>query len=105
MAKKKGIEQVFSKDFWNSEKIFENLPFILFIGFLAIIYIANAHFAERNVRRIQVLKKEIQELRWHYRSLQAEIMVDSKRTEIGEKVKEEGLRAFQVKPKKIVVKD
>ncbi len=43
--------------------VFGNFSYVMFLGFLAIVYIANAHFAEKGVRRIQLLQKEIKELK------------------------------------------
>ncbi len=104
MAKKKSNTMTFSElSFMTSEWILRNVPFMLFLGFLATIYIANAHYAERNVRQIQVIQKELKETRWYYMSLQSENMYKSKRSEIVESVKEEGLRPFRSKPKKIIV--
>ena len=60
--------------FFSSDTIIKNLPFILFLGFLAVIYIANAHLAERNVRQIQETRRELKEMRWYYMTLQAENM-------------------------------
>ena len=60
--------------------ILRNLAFLLFLGFLAIIYIANAHLAERNVRRIQELQRDVKEMRWYYMSLQSENMYNSLRS-------------------------
>ena len=104
MAKKKGFKQYTDLSFLTSGIILKNLPFLAFLGFLATIYIANSHYAERNVREIQTLQREIKELRWYYMSLQSENMYNSKRTEIANSVKEEGLRLQRGKPKKIVVK-
>lgn len=105
MAKKKSTWQIFDLNYWSSDLILQNLPFVLFLGFLAVIYIANAHYAERNVRQIQVLQREIKELRWHYMSLEAEIMYNSKRSEMVKSVEQDGLRPITAKPKKIVVED
>lgn len=102
MAKKKTIS-------WNelgqlpAELILRNLVFIAFLGFLAVIYIANSHLAERNVRNIQMLEKDIKELRWYYMTLESENMRNSLRSEIADKVKADGLRLQRGKPKKIVV--
>ncbi len=84
--------------------ILKNLPFLAFLGFLAIIYIANAHYAERSVMRIQLLQKETKELRWHYMSLQSENMFNSMQSEVADRVRSDGLRLQRGKPKKIVVK-
>lgn len=92
-------------DSLTSEMLLRNMPFILFLGFLAIVYIANSHYAERNVRQIQTLQKELKELRWQYMSLQAENMFNSKRTEIVNRVKVDGLKPLDEQPRIIVVDD
>ncbi len=91
------------RDFQISGFILKNLGFFLFLGFLAILYIANAHLAERNVRQIQVLQREIRELRWQYMSLQSENMYNSLRSEVVDKVRDDGLRLHRGAPIKIIV--
>lgn len=104
MAKKKSSFRDYSElGHLTSEWILKNLLFVFFLGFLATVYIANAHYAERNVRKIQTLQNELKEMRWFYMSLQSENMYNSKRSEIAKKVREENLRATLYKPKKIVV--
>ncbi len=103
MAAKKGIEYYVSLGFLNSNLILGNLKMVGFLALLAIIYIANAHYAERNVRRIQVLQKEIHELRWRYTSIQTEIMYNSRQSAMTQQLREQGLRPLRDKPKKIVV--
>jgi hypothetical protein len=105
MAKQRGMKYYMGLGFLTSELILRNLPFILFLGFIATIYIASAHYAERNVRRIQMMQKEVRDLRWYYMSLQAENMFNSKRSEVTEKVEEEGLQPFREKPKIIVLEE
>ncbi len=99
MAQKKLIDLNFISSDW----IINNLFFFLFLGFLGTIYIANAHYAERNVREIQVLQKEIKDLRWQFMSIEADNMYRSKRSEINRRVQSSGLRSSSEKIKKIVV--
>ena len=61
MATKKGIGRYFALDYLTEGLILKNLVFVLFLGVLAIVYIANSHFAERNVRQVQTVQKEIKE--------------------------------------------
>ncbi len=105
MAKKKGIQQFTSLSYLTSDLIVGNVVFVLFLGFLAVVYIANVHQAERNVREIQVLQKELRELRWYYMSLQAENMYNSKQSELTEKVKEQGLAPVEEQPKIIRIEE
>ena len=104
MTKRKRIRDYTELGDLTSEWILKNLLFVLFLGFLATIYIANTHYAERNVREIQILQKEIKELRWNYMSLQSENMFNSKRSELAKSMKEEGIRPQRTKPKKILVR-
>ena len=103
MAKKKAVTPFAGLNFFSTEFILKNLPFLAFLGFLATVYIANAHYAERNVREIQLLQKDIKEKRWYYMSLQSDNMYNSKRSEVADRVKEDGLRMRRGKTKKIVI--
>lgn len=107
MAKQKKTTSMMLNElsFITSDLILKNVPFVIFLGFLATIYIANAHYAERNIRKIQVIQKDLKELRWYYMSLQAENMYNSKRSEVVEKVTEEGLRPMRNKPKRITLSE
>lgn len=89
----------------SAELVLKNLPFIFFLGFLATIYIANAHYAERTMRTILSLKKEVHDLEREYNSLQAEIMFNSRYSEVSKAVDEMGLKRIGRQPKKIIVRD
>ncbi|RMG82706.1 MAG: hypothetical protein D6714_10950 [Bacteroidetes bacterium] len=83
--------------------LLHNLPFVFFLSFLATIYIANAHLAERQVRNIQRLQREVKELRREYNALQSELMTKSKLSEVGKNVEAKGLKKSAWKPRTIVV--
>lgn len=85
--------------------ILKNLPFVAFLGFITTIYIANAHYAERNVREIQVVQKELKDLRREYNSLQAENMSKQRMSEVAKSVKPLNLEVFNKSPKKIIVEE
>lgn len=79
------------------------VPFIGFLALLAIIYIANRHFAEGSVREIDALSKEVKYLSWEYKSLKADLMLKSTQSEVARKVDTLGLRTLIEPPKKIVL--
>ena len=56
--------------------LLQNLPFVFFLGFLTTIYIANSHYAERQVRTIDALKNEIKDLRRQHNALKSDLMYD-----------------------------
>lgn len=101
MAKKKNTAKGFSQlGNFSAELLFQNLLFVLFISLLGLVYIANAHFAEKKVRSIQSMQNEVKVLRWEYMTVQSENMYNSKLSEVRKKAEEKGLRLRP--PKKIV---
>ena len=89
----------------SAKLIFRNFPFVLFLGFLTILYIANAHYAEKKVRQIQSLQKEIKDYSRQYNELTAQIMNESRLSQVGENVKDIGLRKTARGLRKIVVEE
>ena len=87
----------------SKESATEMLPFLLFLAFLTMVYIANSHMAISNVRKIDKLHKEVKELSWEYKSLKADLMFKSKLTEVSKVVDTLGIKELIEPPKKIIV--
>jgi hypothetical protein len=68
---------VFHLSYHTTNLVFGNLRFLFFIVFLGVVYITNAHLAEGNVRKIQLLQKQIKEKKWEYTSIKSQIMLGS----------------------------
>ena len=98
------ISKLFNDGLVSKEAATDALPYLCFLAFLGMIYIANSHFAVNNVRSIDKLNKEVKELRWEYKSLKAELMFKSKLTEVAKKVDTLGIKELIEPPKKIIVK-
>lgn len=88
----------------NYRALVQNMPFIGFLAFLALIYIANSHLAEKKIRRINKLGKEIKELKWEYINVKSELMFRSKMSEVSKSVEPLGLKQLNSPPQKIVLK-
>ena len=84
--------------------VFGNFQYLLFLGFLGILYIANAHFAEKGVRRIQSKQKEMKELKWEYTSIKSETMYKSMQSQIDESLEPAGVDLEGKGPKVILDK-
>jgi hypothetical protein len=80
------------------------MPFIFFLTFLCIIYIANSYLSENTIRAIDKTEKELKELRSEYISGKSELMFRSKQTEVASSVELMGLKESTVAPKKIIVR-
>src|ERR1041384_5774682 len=64
------------------QTVIRNLPFIFFLAIIGILYIANAHYAERNVREISDIEKRLNELRWEYMTTKSELEYMRKQSEV-----------------------
>ena len=83
------------------EWIFVNLPYLCFVGLLAVLYISNAHTAEHNLRKIEVLKKEVKDAESKYISVKKKIMYGSTQSQIEKDVQDKGLQVAKKLPKRI----
>jgi hypothetical protein len=85
------------------ENVLRQLPFLLFLTFLGIIYIGNRFHAERMVRKISEMKTEVGNLRSEEITITSELMNISRPSEVAALVasKNMGLKESMVPPKKI----
>lgn len=99
-----GVEKLGRSSRKGVHVLYRNIPFIFFMVTLGLVYIANSHFAEKKVRKIERLKKQAQTLKWEYWSLQSQIMHGSTQSALSEKVVPFGLLEPTDSPKRIVIK-
>lgn len=97
------LKTIFSPSKISTYLVTRNLPFVAFLAFLALLYISNRHLAERTVRKIDRLGKEVKELSWDYKSLSAELMKLTTQTEIAQRADTLGLKERTEPPIKIEV--
>lgn len=100
---KKVLHLVGKTDFNDRIFLVTNLRYVLFVSLLALFYIANTHYAERNMRQVNKLQKELRELESQYMTSKSELMYKSKLTEVAKLVKPYGLRELTQPPKKIMI--
>ena len=81
------------------------LPYVLFVTVVGIFYIGNSHYAEKNIRKIDALKKEVEDLRADYTTLKADYMYASKQSEVARKVEKLGIKESLRPPEKIVIRE
>ncbi|MEO6521430.1 MAG: FtsL-like putative cell division protein [Mucilaginibacter sp.] len=95
--------QLFSKGFMSTESATKALPFILYVAFLGMLYIANRHLSEKNLRTIDKLTKEVKELNWDYKSTKADLAYKSTLTEVAKRVDTLGIKISVEPPQKLTI--
>jgi len=99
------LTQFLSKGFITTDEATRALPFVLYIALIGMIYIGNRHFAEKNIRDIDKLSKEVKELNWDYKVAKAELAFKSTLTEVAKRVDTLGVRESIQPAQKLVVKE
>ncbi len=102
----RSVSNVVSGNFLSKETTIKNFPFIFFLSFLAICYIANGYYADDQVRKVNKLTNEIKELKTQYIVVKDSLVVKSKQTEVAKSLalQQTGIKESVVPPKKIIVK-
>jgi hypothetical protein len=84
----------------------KQLPFVIFLTFLGIVYIGNRFYTERLVRQINEMKAEVGNLRSEQITIASELMNLSRPSEVADMMKEKNLGLYESlePPKKLVRK-
>ncbi len=96
---------LFTRGFISPDKATKALPFFLYLAFLGMIYIANMHQAEKNIRKIDKLTTEVKELSWDFKTTKAEMAYKSTLTEVAKRADTLGIKQSIEPPQKLVVKE
>lgn len=98
-----GLKSLVTGSFLSKDKVVESLPFVFFLTFLGICYIANGYQAEKIIRRLYKTNNTIKELRSEYITTKSDLMVISKQSQVAKTAEPLGLRELTSPPKKIIV--
>jgi hypothetical protein len=98
------VTTFFNEGMISKEAATAMLPFIIYIALLGMFYIANRHFAEKNIRDIDKLSREVKEQSWDYKTLKSDLMLKSTQTEVAKRVDTLGLKELIEPPQKIIIK-
>jgi hypothetical protein len=85
----------------DGQSITRILPFMLFLTAWAIIYIANRHYGVKTLREIDIIRKEIPDLKADYYTINADLSNSSIQSQVIQKVAPLGLKELTAPPKRI----
>jgi hypothetical protein len=78
--------------------IVKNVPYFLFLSVLAVIYIYNGHYADKTIRDINKVSKDLKEMQYEFKTLKSEVMFRSKQSELAVAVAPLGLKELIAPP-------
>ena len=80
----------------------KNIPFYLFAAVLAVIYIANGHYADKTMRNINSTAKHLKEMEYEFKTVKRDVIFRSKESELAKAVEPLGLKELLVPPVRII---
>ena len=86
------------KRWLNYHSIVQQVPYFLFLAFLAVCYIYNGHQADKTIRAINRTEREVKELNYEYKTVKGELIARSKQSELIKAVEPLGLKELVVSP-------
>ena len=104
-SKSNPIAALLSGRLLTQDAVIKHLPFLLFVAFIGLVYIANGYLAESSVRKINRTQQEIKELRSEQISMKSELnntIIESELMKIIQQ-RNMGLDESYDPPKKIVL--
>ena len=104
--RKGSVWDVFDGSLLTRDTVVRQLPFVLFITFLIILYIGNRYHAEKVIRETMQLQTEVRELRARAISTASELEFISRQSEVARLINKRsmGLQEAVDPPIKITVK-
>ena len=98
----KRVREILGGEYLSREWVVGNLPYLLFLTVIAIVYIGNTYYAEKTFKEIEHTKSELKELRYKYISTKSELMFQSRQSEISRRAAVYGLKEVLLPPYKIL---
>lgn len=98
-----GFKTILTGSFLSKEIVVGALPYIFFLTFLGICYIANGYRTQKVVINLHRTNNSLKELRSEYITTKSDLMIISKQSEVAEATAEMGLKELTSPPKKIML--
>jgi hypothetical protein len=98
---RKRIQEVLGGDYLSKSNVTDNVPFLIYLAILALLYIANTYNTERMYKQIEKTKTELKELRCEYITARSALMFQGKLSELNKRAQAMGLKETLIPPYKI----
>jgi hypothetical protein len=101
--KKNPLKAIIEGTILTRENVVKQLPFLIYIVLIAVLYIANSYNAEKAIIESTRTKKLNEEYRYSYINTHSQLMNVSRQSELAHKLASTGLKELKAPPHKIIV--
>jgi len=81
----------------------KHFGFFMFLALLAVIYIANGHWADKTIRDINITQKQLKDMEYEYKNLKSLEMYRSRESQVTQAAAALGLKPATEPPVKLVI--
>jgi hypothetical protein len=82
--------------------IVKNIPFYLFVSALTTLYIANGHYADKTIRKINSTAQHLKEMEYEFKTIKRDVIFRSKESELAKAVAPLGLKELVAPPIRLI---
>ena len=101
-SKKKSFPKKNRRRLLYNRWLVKNIPFYLFAAALAVIYIANGHYADKTIMKINATAKHLKEMEYEFKTVKRDVIFRSKESELAKAVAPLGLKELLVPPVRLI---
>jgi hypothetical protein len=99
----KALRSILDGSILTRENVVRLIPFVLFLTGISVFYIANSHYADKNIREANRLRKEINSLEAEFLSTESEKSTVNQQSELAVRLDSTGVKESVIPPTKIFV--
>jgi len=97
----RGTHMLLDGAFFNQRNNSGLLTVVFILAFLGLVYISNSYVAEKKIRKIEKINKNIKELKFDYVQMRAQVMEESRPSVVAQKLEKYGIKPLVEPPHKI----
>ncbi|NVO20066.1 MAG: hypothetical protein HXX13_10220 [Bacteroidetes bacterium] len=100
---KNRLRWVLDGTFLSRDYVIRQLPFLLVITLIGLIYIFNSNYTDKTIIQISRTKNELEELRFNYINTKSKLMQGTRQSELVHRLEARGVKESMVPPRKIII--
>lgn len=97
------VIQVITGNILTRDSIVNQMPFMLYLSLLAVMYIGYGYYGEKTIRELDKVDRQLKEIKSEYTTTSTKLEVLRQQSKVAEEIEKMGLEESRVPPKKIVV--
>jgi hypothetical protein len=97
------LRWVLDGSFLSRDKVIRQLPFLLTLTLLGLVYIFNSNYADKTIIQISRTKSELEELRFNYINTKSKLMQGTRQSELVHRLEARGVKESMIPPRKIII--